>query len=365
MSQRPEVIFVGGFDDRFVKGGQVFACKSLVASPISKQVKWVLIDSSMASSPPPPFWCRAIAAIGRIFSFVRALSTRPNLVILFASSGASFAEKTLMAILARLVGTPVAFCPRSGLVVGMADKSITGRLLIKTAIRVSSLLICQGEHWANFYRSIEPTARTSVIHNFINPKPYLSIESNPQSQLPVILFLGSVEINKGIYDLVGAAEVLVKEGRKFHIYIGGHGGEMENLRSRIIRGPARDAITLLGLVEQPEKIELLGRASVVVLPSYQEGFPNVILEAMASARPVVATLVGAIPELVKDGVSGFLIKPGDQAGLARALARLMDFPASARLMGSEGRNHVLKKHSADKQWMRWRDELSTLLNKHE
>ena len=364
-SWRPRVVFVGGFNDNSVRGGQVFASRTLVNSPLGRCWSWTLVDSTMSEVPPPPLWKRSIGALRRLALFCRALSTRPDLVILFASTGASFAEKTWMAMCARLVGVPVAFCPRSGLITGMAEKSAIGRLVIRVAVRISSIFVCQGKAWADFYRNIEPSVRAVVIPNFIDEKPYLSVQQQPPPGQPLILFLGSIETNKGIYDLVAAADILVEQGRRFHLCIGGEGGEMTNLRRRVSQGSARDSITLLGWVRQAEKIELMSRASAVVLPSYHEGFPNVILEAMASALPVVASSVGAVPELIEEGVTGYMTAAGDPAGLARSLAHLLDHPEEARLMGLKGRSRALENHSAASQWTRWRDALTPLINSHE
>lgn len=363
--RRPRVVFVGGFNDSGVKGGQVFASRSIINSPLGQLWSWTLVDSTMPEVPPPPFWKRAMGALRRLIVFARALSTRPSLVIIFASTGASFVEKTLMASLARLVGAPVAFCPRSGLIIGMAEKSALGRFVIRVAARCSSILICQGKAWANFYTSIAPSARTEVIPNFIDEKPYLVVRQKPTAHPPLILFLGSIETNKGIYDLVAAADILVGQGRSFHLCMGGEGGEMARLRQRVSNAAARDSITLLGWVRQVEKIDLMGRATALVLPSYREGFPNVILEAMASARPVVASSVGAVPELIHDGVTGYLTEPGDPRGLAHSLARLIDHPDEAMSMGLCGRLRALEGYSADIQWKRWHDVLAPLIEKNE
>jgi glycosyltransferase involved in cell wall biosynthesis len=92
---------------------------------------------------------------------------------------------------------------------------------------------------------------------------------------------------------------------------------------------------------------LMHRLSVFCLTSTHEGMPNVILEAMAAARPVVATNVGGIPELVKDGVNGFLVEPGDIEGFAHAVKRLLEDSKLAERMGLAGRKRVEQEFSCD------------------
>jgi len=93
---------------------------------------------------------------------------------------------------------------------------------------------------------------------------------------------------------------------------------------------------------------LYRKADVFVLTSDHEGTPNVILEAMACGLPVVATAVGGVPDLVQDGVTGFLCAPRDTAGIVAALARLAGDPVLRREMGERARVHVERCHARDR-----------------
>jgi len=92
---------------------------------------------------------------------------------------------------------------------------------------------------------------------------------------------------------------------------------------------------------------LLDRLDVVALPSWTEGLPLTVLEAMAHARPVVATPVGGTPEVVVDGETGLLVPPRDPAALAGALRRLLEDPDFARSLGEAGRRRVAERFSLD------------------
>lgn len=94
--------------------------------------------------------------------------------------------------------------------------------------------------------------------------------------------------------------------------------------------------------------ELLQRMRIVCLTSHTEGTPNVVLEAMAAGRPVVATRVGGVPELITDGVNGLLVEPGDAEGLARAIVRLLDDPDLAQRLASAGQQMVEQKYGCDR-----------------
>jgi glycosyltransferase involved in cell wall biosynthesis len=93
---------------------------------------------------------------------------------------------------------------------------------------------------------------------------------------------------------------------------------------------------------------VLARCDVVAHPSWAEGFPNAVLEAMCAARPVVATRVGGIPEVMEDRVHGLLVTPQRPAELASALETLLQNPLAAHIMGLRGRQHVENLYSLDK-----------------
>lgn len=93
---------------------------------------------------------------------------------------------------------------------------------------------------------------------------------------------------------------------------------------------------------------LLQRMQVVCLTSHTEGTPNVVLEAMAARRPVVATRVGGVPELIADGINGLLVEPGDVEGLACAITRLLNDPDLAQRLAAAGQRMVQQQYSCDR-----------------
>jgi len=103
---------------------------------------------------------------------------------------------------------------------------------------------------------------------------------------------------------------------------------------------------VLFLGHRRDNHDILGIMDLFVLPSLSEGIPLVLLEALALARPVVATAVGGIPEIVEHGVSGLLVEAGDANALAGACLRVIDDPAFGRQMGSAGRRRVETAFSA-------------------
>ena len=105
-----------------------------------------------------------------------------------------------------------------------------------------------------------------------------------------------------------------------------------------------DNVVFLGHREDTDK--LLQAMDIFVLPSLSEGIPMALLEAMAASRPIVASRVGGIPEIIEDGVEGFLVEPMDVNGLAERCRRLIESPDVARKMGEQGRKRVERDFSA-------------------
>ena len=152
----------------------------------------------------------------------------------------------------------------------------------------------------------------------------------------LVLFLGRLEAEKGIYDLleaVAAVRALVPDVR---LACAGEGDRLGVARYAERLGIA-DAVKFTGWVGPSGKRALLEHAAVFALPSYREGLPVSLIEAMGAGVPVIASPVGGIPEVVVDGASGYLIGAGDTRSLARALSRLLVDRAQAKRMGEAAR----------------------------
>jgi glycosyltransferase involved in cell wall biosynthesis len=104
---------------------------------------------------------------------------------------------------------------------------------------------------------------------------------------------------------------------------------------------------MLGLLSGKAKDDAMAAAHCLVLPSYGEGLPMAILEAMGQGRPVIATRVGAIPELVRDGQEGFLIEPGDVPALVECLVRVASDSDLVRRLGASARQRVEREYAID------------------
>jgi len=192
-----------------------------------------------------------------------------------------------------------------------------------------------------------PAAKIDVVHNsvdvdaFTRPRsPSLRAELAGEPELAVVLVPARLEAQKGQRDLLHAA-VQVPGVR---LVFAGDGPDRDELEALARELDVADRATFLG--HRRDIAELMAACDLVVLPSWYEGLPLSLLEAMAADVPVVATRIGGVDELVRDGVDGLLVEPRAPAALAAAITRLLDSPDLARTLAQSARCRVRERFSA-------------------
>ena len=164
-----------------------------------------------------------------------------------------------------------------------------------------------------------------------------------------VLFVGLIVQNKGVLDILNVAS---KINNANFIFIGPYvkskniDTEKEVMDSININ-KLNDRVRFLGAMAHGEIIEHYLDSDILLLPSYREGLPNVILEAMAAGLPIIATRVGAIPEIIENGVNGFLIEPGDRHGLLKYIDLLIQNESLRLKMSKENAEKALKYYDLD------------------
>ena len=162
-----------------------------------------------------------------------------------------------------------------------------------------------------------------------------------------MLFVGRLIPRKGLQFLVNAAKTTVKERNRVLFVIVGNGPLRRDLTSHIIRLDLSENFRFLGDVKESLLPSLYNCADVFVFPSLQEGQGIALLEAQASAKPVVAFNVGGVREAVHEGVTGLLVERGNSDDLAEAILRLLSDATMRLRMGAGGREFVLANYTWD------------------
>jgi glycosyltransferase involved in cell wall biosynthesis len=337
------VLFVGAFPppSSAVLGGMVTSCRILLSSSLPSKVDLDLLDSTQPSNPPPPFAVRLLRAAGKLAHFVaRFERRRPDAVVLFVAVGASIVEKGCMAWYARLRGVPVILFPRGWSVVDDCRDSAFTRTWVRWSFRGARRIICQSEAWQHFATDVLgfAPANVSVIRNWTATAELLDIGARRvghEDSRVRLLFLGWLEAGKGIFELIEACRQLAGS-RRFTLDVVGEGNASQEARALVARHDLAAVVRFRGWLRGDELHAALRQSDVLVLPSWAEGLPNAMVEAMAARLAVVISAVGAVPELIKDRRSGLLVEPRDVASLIRALGEIIDDRALRERLALEG-----------------------------
>jgi glycosyltransferase involved in cell wall biosynthesis len=226
-----------------------------------------------------------------------------------------------------------------------------GRLVqwyTRTVMRLADTVIALSEEWKRDLGRIVPAERILTLTNCINVEDTLASSTLHSTHPPKALFLGSVGPRKGAFDLLEGMSLLKARGCSLQLLIAGFEervGDLSKAHARLGELQLEQTCHLVGMVGGVRKAELLSEASFFVLPSYHEGLPLAILEAMAAGLAVVATPVGGIADVVRNGYNGFLVSPGDVHALAEKMETLANDQHLCELMGRRSRE--IAEHECD------------------
>jgi glycosyltransferase involved in cell wall biosynthesis len=274
------------------------------------------------------------------------LTWRPDVVHIHVAHKGSLYRKAMFVGLAKVfrVRRVILHCHAGPFPQFYEGSGRLAKALIRQILRSADLLVAVAEPWREYFRALCPGVPLIVLHNPVEcPAETVSI----QQRKPVLLSLGILAPEKGTYDILRAAPMVLEACPEAEFWFGGD-GDRKPIRALTEGTPWSDRIRFLGWVDGKEKETCLTAASVFLLPSYAEGLPMAILEAMAYGIPVIATPVGGIPDAVLAGQTGLLVDPGDVAGLAHASIALLQDPVRRARMGENARRHALEHFAAER-----------------
>jgi glycosyltransferase involved in cell wall biosynthesis len=196
-----------------------------------------------------------------------------------------------------------------------------------------------------------PADRIQLVHHGVDASAASRVAARRQPQIacstvPVILAAGRLVEKKGFDTLIAACGQLRRNGIAFRCRIYGTGSLLTRLRRQVVAGSLTEVVELPGWISPDRLLEQMGGAAVFAMPSRvsrggdRDGIPNVVLEAMASGVPVVATRVSGIPEAIVDDVTGLLVQPDNAIAFAHALQRILTDDRLAAELGARARARI-------------------------
>lgn len=251
-----------------------------------------------------------------------------KIVHIQGASGKSFVRKSLIIKFSKLLGFKVVYHIHGG----AFDSYVQQRgvkTINKTLCRCDVLVVLT-ENWKTYFETVFDHENVYVLNNPIKPMPMTySVKDDGVLKM---LFLGLICKDKGIYDLL---EVIKENKQQFRgkllLRVGGN-GEVDNFINLVDKYGLTDMVKYEGWVTGEHKKELLQTSDIFILPSYIEGLPMSILEAMSCSKAIIATNVGGIPDIVK-AENGVLFNPGDLTTLREAIDGYLNDLTKAKMHG--------------------------------
>lgn len=208
------------------------------------------------------------------------------------------------------------------------------------------MLYTQQKDWNKF----------EIIRCGIDPEQFTYRE--PSDAISKLVYVGRLSGEKGVPILFDSLLLLKKQGYNFDFTLLGDGDDREHLQNLAIQYGIDKQVHFAGFVDQKTIAKTLNESDIFVLPSFAEGIPVALMEAMAMGVPVISTYVGGIAELIIDKETGQLVYPSDKQGLADALAYYIDNPEECKRIAQQARHKVVTEFNIHQQV----DKLAQVLN---
>jgi glycosyltransferase involved in cell wall biosynthesis len=291
---------------------------------------------------------RHLYSLWRCLVFVAyVIVVRPDLLVVHVSSGLSFYRKSWYLLVGHWLRIPmVLHIHPAHFSVFYAVGPDWRRAWIRQVGRWSARIIVLSDLQRESFLQVFPGEKLVVVRNPVNTRLYAIAQEERRPAPRQILYLGWIVREKGVYDLVAAMPTVLQEFPDATLLFAGP-KEVDRLCKLIAECGLEGSMRALGWVEGAERLRLLHSSRLLVLPSYSEGVPNVILEAMASRLPVITTPVGGIPSIVTDGVNGLMVRPGDIEGIAEAMCHLLRDDQECERLAEAGYREVVEKYDTE------------------
>lgn len=338
--------FIGGIEN---------VIDTLLNSNISLQYEFSLFDTYRKPDPKRNLLQKVSFAMCLPFLCAsHVIKTRPQIAHIHFCSKIDFWKHGICLIVCKLMCVKTVFHLHGGTFDTFYNHlSKPKQRLARFLLRQPDILVALSIYWYYFLSQFTEPQKIRTIPNPINCKKLSTYsQTGPDfSQAHSVVLLGSIGKRKGHFDVLKAIPKVLSKFPDTQFYFGGldeDPGATAKLKEIAAETDIASNTHFLGAVAGVDKLKLLGESGVLILPSYGENMPISVLEGMAASKPVIATKVGAVPEVITDQENGILITPGDWQNLAEQLNFLFSFPQKATKIGEEAGKHVRENWDVDK-----------------
>lgn len=266
---------------------------------------------------------KTLKAIIAYFIFIKEIIfNKPDLVHVHSSFGASFYRKLPFVYIANIFRIPVVNhihgADFNDFYLNASDKK---KKFIRKVYNKCLYIVVLSQEWKEKIELLLDEKKIVIIENYGTLNEKAILERNIKSNEYKILFLGFICKRKGCYDIPAVVKKVSEKVPNIKFILAGT-GEVEEIK-KIIPNTIQKNIIFPGWIRNKEKDRLLKEADIFFLPSYNEGMPMAILDAMGYGLPIISTTVGGISKIVLNGKNGFLFEPGDIDGFSNSLIELL------------------------------------------
>ena len=356
-SSTPLVLLVGPRPDPPYRGGVEKGVDLLLHTNLARQTRMRVFNNYRPLDPSRPIWEKIVYQAGKLLSFLRELRHSPVVLVhVKTSSGVNFYQNSLYVLLARLRGLPVVLQIHTGrLKTFYENNGPLNRAWVRRTLTAASRVATLSQSWAEYVHSIAPRARVAVIPNGLDVSELSTLREPGERRRNQVLFLGAgrqdLDRDKGLEDLLPVLPAVARRHPESRWVLAGL-ADPADVRLRLEREGLTETglagrVSCMGVVFGEEKQILLKQSSILVMPSYIDNFPNLLLEAMATGMAAVTSDLGAMPDMLGHGEGGLQVPTSDRAGLFSALDTLLSSPARVEAMGNRNQEVVSREYTLD------------------
>jgi len=332
---RPKVLMVGPWPP--TRGGTTTFMRNVASSSLREKYEFIPFTTSRPAKPKVRGDNYGYAAIfsGGFKRVVQGIlitlwhlvlypwvvvARRPTIIQIQANDFQAFWEASLYVLMGKIIRRPIVLRIGGAFNRFWESSGAMARIAIQWTLRLPSVLVVQSEYWKNYVDGLGRAGPTVILNNFV-PETLLEKRVLPApAALRFLLYCGWAQKQKGAYVLLNAVRELVARDVKVDVTLM---AVTESLRDEFAMAGLDGHVRMLDFLSHDAALATLRRSDVFLQISSSEGFPNMLLEAMALGCAAIVTPVGAVPEVVgADGECAFIIPAGDAAMLADRMTRL-------------------------------------------
>jgi glycosyltransferase involved in cell wall biosynthesis len=352
----PQILIVGQFPPS--SGGICTNLQNLLSSPIKEKYHFLIFPTGSNKYGKVGYFEESIVrkslrTAGRFFQYIVTLvSHRPDAAHINTSvSGYSPWRDLFFLALTKLFRVKVLFQIHGGrLDVFLGGRSVFSKLVILRTLRLADQIAVLSSVQKRAFEKYDIQNEIMIVPNIVDANKFSQNSKREKpgdnlDRLIVILFITPIFFKrKGVWEILEAIPQVTQGHKNVRFVFIGADQEESTMRSYCVQKGLQSHVEFPGRRFGQAIIDAYHNADIFLLPSYQEGFPLTILEAMAAGLPIISTPVGAIPEVIEDGINGFLIPPRDSQALAEKINLLIEHRELREKMAENNKSKVRQKY---------------------